>query len=97
MAFETDAVTDWRFDEVPADRGVVALGRRHGLTADQVAERVTAGRTNAVQVRTSRTFGQIVRANVFTFFNGLLGLLLVAVIATGQWRNALFGLVILTN
>ncbi len=82
---------------MPADRGVVALGRRPGLTADEVAERVAAGRTNAVQVRTSRTFGQIVRANVFTFFNGLLGLLLVAVIATGQWRNALFGLVILTN
>ncbi|WP_133787093.1 HAD-IC family P-type ATPase [Kribbella sp. VKM Ac-2571] len=75
----------------------MALERTHGLTAEQVAERVADGRTNAVQVRTSRTFGQIVRANVFTFFNGLLGLLLVAVIATGQWRNALFGLVILTN
>ncbi|HZX07751.1 MAG TPA: cation-translocating P-type ATPase, partial [Kribbella sp.] len=68
-----------------------------GLTAAEVAERVADGRTNAVQVRTSRTFGQIVRANVFTFFNGLLGTLLVAVIATGSWQNALFGFVILTN
>ncbi|MFF0267249.1 HAD-IC family P-type ATPase [Kribbella sp. NPDC004536] len=68
-----------------------------GLTAAEVAERVADGRTNAVQVRTSRTFAQIVRANVFTFFNGLLGTLLVAVIATGSWQNALFGFVILTN
>ncbi len=82
---------------MPADSGDVVLFPRHGLTAEQVAERVADGRTNAIQVRTSRTFGQIVRVNVFTFFNGLLGLLLVAVIATGQWRNALFGLVILTN
>ncbi|NUR94676.1 MAG: hypothetical protein HOV67_05380, partial [Kribbellaceae bacterium] len=44
-----------------------------GLTAAEVADRVADGRTNAVQVRTSRTFAQIVRANVFTFFNGLLG------------------------
>ncbi|MGZ0153118.1 HAD-IC family P-type ATPase [Kribbella sp. WER1] len=68
-----------------------------GLTAAEVAKRVADGRTNAVQVRTSRTFWQIVRANVFTFFNGLLGTLLVAVIATGSWQNALFGFVILTN
>ncbi|WP_350275709.1 HAD-IC family P-type ATPase [Kribbella sp. HUAS MG21] len=75
----------------------MALVLRYGLTADEVAERVAAGRTNAVQVRTSRTFGQIIRANVFTFFNGLLGVLFVAVVATGNWRNALFGLVIVTN
>jgi cation-transporting ATPase E len=75
----------------------VALAPTRGLTAAQVADRVATGRTNAVQVRTSRTFGQIVRANVFTFFNGLLGVLFVAVVATGRWPNALFGLVILTN
>ena len=56
-----------------------------GLTAAQVAERVAAGRTNAVEVRTSRTFGQIVRANVFTFFNALRGGLLLLVLATGSW------------
>ena len=77
--------------------GSVALAPTRGLTAAQVAERVATGRTNALQVRTSRTFGQIVRANVFTFFNGLLGVLFVAVVATGRWPNALFGLVILTN
>ena len=42
-----------------------------GLNAAQVAERVAAGRVNAVETPTSRTFGQIIRANVLTPFNGL--------------------------
>jgi cation-transporting P-type ATPase E len=68
-----------------------------GLSAAQVAERVAAGRTNAVEVRTSRTLGQIVRANVFTFFNALLGGLFLVVLATGSWQNALFGFVVVAN
>ena len=68
-----------------------------GLTADQVGQRVAAGLTNAGTTRTSRTIREIVRANVLTFFNGLLGVMLVAVLATGRWQNGLFGLVIVAN
>jgi cation-transporting ATPase E len=68
-----------------------------GLTAAQVAERVAAGRVNAVTARTSRTVGQIVRANVLTFFNGLLAALWVTVLLTGRWQNALFGGVVVVN
>ena len=68
-----------------------------GLTAAQVAERVATGRTNAVVARTSRTVSEIVRANVFTVFNGLLGVLLLAILTTGRWQNGLFGLVIAAN
>jgi cation-transporting ATPase E len=68
-----------------------------GLTPEQVASRVAGGQTNAVVVRTSRTTGEIIRANVLTRFNALLGALLVAVLATGRWQNGLFGLVIVTN
>ncbi len=68
-----------------------------GLTADQVEERVAAGRTNAFESPTSRTPREIVRANVFTVFNGLLLSLLVIIIATGQWQNGLFGGVIVAN
>jgi len=68
-----------------------------GLTAAEVAERVAAGRTNAVVLRTSRTTGEIVRANVFTFFNGLLLTLFVITVATGRWQNGLFGAVIVAN
>ncbi|MGY1753513.1 HAD-IC family P-type ATPase [Blastococcus sp. SYSU D01042] len=68
-----------------------------GLTAAQVAERVAAGQTNASTVRTSRTVGEIVRANVLTFFNGLLAALWVVAALTGTWQNALFGGVVVAN
>ena len=68
-----------------------------GLTTAEVAERVAAGRTNAVQQQTSRTRREIVRANVFTVFNGLLATLFVLTLATGRWQNGLFGVVIVAN
>jgi len=68
-----------------------------GLTAAAVAERVALGRTNATSVRTSRTIGEIVRANVFTVFNGILVGLWVLVLATGRWQNGLFGIVVVVN
>ena len=68
-----------------------------GLGAATVAERLAAGQTNATSARTSRTVLEIVRANVFTFFNGLLaGLWLVAAL-TGRWQNATFGGVVVAN
>ena len=68
-----------------------------GLSAAQVAERVSAGRTNEYRERTSRSAAQILRANVFTIFNGILGAALVLVLALGHWADALFGFVLLLN
>ena len=68
-----------------------------GLSAVQVAERVSAGRTNEYRERTSRSAAQILRANVFTIFNGILGVALVLVLALGHWADALFGFVLLLN
>lgn len=73
------------------------LTPRTGLCAADVVARVAAGQTNATTVRTSRTIGEIVRANVFTFFNGLLVALFVLVALTGRWQNALFGGVVIAN
>ncbi len=68
-----------------------------GLTSQQVGERVSAGRTNRVANPTSRTYAQIIRANIFTRFNALLGVLLVAILAVGEYRDALFGIVLVLN
>jgi cation-transporting ATPase E len=68
-----------------------------GLTAGEVAERVASGRTNDVPNPTSRTYGQIIRANVFTRFNALLGVLLVAILAVREYKDALFGIVLVLN
>jgi cation-transporting P-type ATPase E len=58
----------------PAPTSGAALPRRsrtpaEGLRPAAVVERVAAGQTYATSARTSRTLLEIVRANVFTFFN----------------------------
>jgi cation-transporting ATPase E len=58
---------------------------------------VALGRSNAVSLRTSRTVGEIVRANVLTVFNGLLITLFVLVLATGRWQNGLFVGIVVIN
>lgn len=68
-----------------------------GLSTAQVAERVSAGRTNEYRERTSRSAAQILRANVFTIFNAILGIALVLVLVLGHWADALFGFVLLLN
>jgi cation-transporting ATPase E len=68
-----------------------------GLTLQQVAERRTRGLVNDVAVVPSRTVGQIVRANVLTRFNALLGSLLVVILIVGPIQDALFGFVLISN
>ena len=68
-----------------------------GLTAAEVRDRVERGLTNGGGERTSRTYGEIVRANVFTRFNAILGTLLVAVLLVGHPQDGLFGLVLVAN
>ena len=69
----------------------------HGLTNAEVAERIADGRTNDVPDPTSRTIGQIVKANVFTPFNLLLGILFIIILAIREYRDGLFGLVLVAN
>ncbi|REK16492.1 MAG: HAD family hydrolase [Actinobacteria bacterium] len=71
---------------------------QEGLTPTEVRDRVRAGLVNRVVETPSRTTGEIVRANVVTRFNILLGaLLLVTLIVLQQPRDALFGVVLVTN
>jgi cation-transporting ATPase E len=70
---------------------------RRGLTRAEVAEREAAGQVNAVPTGPSRTLVQIVRANVFTLFNLLLGAMLVLVLLVAPIQDALFGIVLVTN
>ncbi len=68
-----------------------------GLSGAEVEQRRAAGRSNDVPNPTSRTVRQIVRANVLTPFNFLLGTLLVVIIAVGEYRDGLFGIVLVAN
>lgn len=68
-----------------------------GLTGAEVAERVERGQTNAVKSSTSRSLADIVRANVFTLFNGIILTAMVMVLIAGSWKDAVFGFVIIIN
>ncbi|MFF7386043.1 HAD-IC family P-type ATPase [Streptomyces griseoluteus] len=68
-----------------------------GLTRAQVAERVARGEVNDVPVRSSRSLGEIVRANVFTRFNAIIGVLWVVTLFVAPIQDSLFGFVILAN
>jgi cation-transporting ATPase E len=68
-----------------------------GLTPEEVAARVARGQTNASGERTSRSLAEILRANIVTRFNIILGALLVAILAVGQPQDALFGIVLVSN
>jgi cation-transporting ATPase E len=68
-----------------------------GLTAEEVAERVARGQVNDVPVRSSRSLGEIVRANVFTRFNAIIGVLWVIMLIVAPIQDSLFGFVILAN
>jgi cation-transporting ATPase E len=68
-----------------------------GLSSTDVAQRIADGRTNDVPDPTSRTVGQIIKANVFTPFNLLLGILLVVILSIREYRDGLFGFVLVAN
>ncbi len=72
-------------------------GRAAGLTAAEVAERVSRGEVNDVPVRSSRSTLDIVRGNVFTRFNAIIGVLWLVMLVVAPIQDSLFGFVILAN
>ena len=79
---------------------MTTLGDTHataGLTAAQVAERVAAGQVNVLPDRSGRSVLDIVRANVLTRINAILGVLFIIVMTTGSIINGAFGLLIIAN
>jgi len=81
-------VRDTRFPDTPSF---------NGLTSAEVRQRVKAGQTNITPRPGGRTTWDIIRGNVFTWFNLILGVLFVAMLAFGSWKDALFGWIIFIN
>lgn len=68
-----------------------------GLTEVDVAQRISEGKTNDVPARAARSVAEIIRGNVFTRINAILGVLLIIVLSTGSVINGAFGLLIIAN
>lgn len=68
-----------------------------GLSSVEVAQRISRGQTNVVDDAASRSLWDIIRGNLFTLFNAMLGTALAIVLLVGSWRDAVFGFVVVTN
>ncbi|MER7927692.1 cation-translocating P-type ATPase [Streptomyces sp. NPDC096057] len=75
----------------------VPAARARGLSTAEVAERVARGEVNDVPVRSSRSLAEIVRANVFTRFNAIIGVLWLIMLFVAPVQDSLFGYVIIAN
>src|SRR6185437_9269326 len=68
-----------------------------GLTTAEARSRAEAGLSNVDTTR-QRTDGDVIRSNVLTFFNIVLGSLIVALFLAGEFRDGLFvGVVVVAN
>src|SRR5437588_467872 len=84
--------------ESPGER--VAVTNRdelNGLTTAEVDARRGQGQGNEERLPTSRSIAHILRANIFTRFNAILGALFAAILVVGPFQDALFGIVLVLN
>src|SRR4051812_2026327 len=68
-----------------------------GLDEQEARRRAAEGRVNAASEDTSRAVRDILRTNIVTRFNALLGSLLVVILIVGPVQDALFGIVLVLN
>ncbi|MCD8021338.1 MAG: HAD-IC family P-type ATPase [Clostridiales bacterium] len=68
-----------------------------GLTTEQVRERMEHGLVNVIDENVSKTTGQIIRSNVFTYFNIIFFVLAVILLYEGSFNNMTFLLVVFAN
>jgi cation-transporting ATPase E len=77
--------------------GLAGVDATRGLSATEAEDRRRRGLANVVTDDNRRTVRDIVRSNVLTRFNAILGTLLVVVLVLGEYQDALFGIVLVTN
>ena len=68
-----------------------------GLTDEQVKSRIDAGLTNNFNPNTTKSYRQIFKDNLFTFFNVLNLVFTVLIIMTGYIKELVFLLVVVGN
>jgi P-type E1-E2 ATPase len=73
----------------------VAAAPSHGLSEEEASRRLAE--RPPTQQTSSRSYGSIVRANVFTVFNLILLVFGVLTLAFGEWQDALFLGILVAN
>ncbi|MFZ4078426.1 MAG: HAD-IC family P-type ATPase [Microbacteriaceae bacterium] len=73
------------------------LLERNGLTSAQVRERIVLDLVNRQQTDSSRSLASILRSNLLTLFNAVVGGSFILLLVLGQWKDALFGFAVVAN
>ena len=68
-----------------------------GLSSEQVREKIAQGQENGTPDITTRSYKRILKDNLFTLFNLVNVILLVCILLSGSYKNALFFLVVIWN
>jgi cation-transporting ATPase E len=68
-----------------------------GLSSAEVSMRSALSLTNAQDRSSSRSLFNILRANIFTLFNAVVGGSFLLLLLLGQWKDALFGFAVIAN
>ena len=62
----------------------------NGLSPQQVRERVGKGAVNESADSSTRTYGEIVKSNVFTYFNLIFVILALLLLIVGSFKDMTF-------
>ncbi len=68
-----------------------------GLSLEEVQSRVSLGQINSQDFGQSRSILTILRSNLFTLFNAVVGGSFLVLLILGYWKDALFGIAVITN
>ena len=69
----------------------------NGLTQKQVQKMINEGKVNYIENNTSKTAGEIIHDNIFTYFNGIFTFLSVILIISGSFKSLTFLPVVIAN
>lgn len=82
---------------VKSKSGAATIRKVAGLSSEEVSRRRRTGHANRLPEEKSNSTAQIIRANVFTYFNAIFFVLAALLIAAGQIHHLTFLLVVAAN
>ena len=69
----------------------------NGLNVTEVSQRLALGLANTQKSVSSRSISHILRSNLLTLFNAVVGLAFAILLIIGKWQDALFGIPVIIN
>ena len=75
----------------------LTMDNKNGLESSQVRERIAKGKVNVQIDRTAKTTKDIIRENVFTYFNLIFLIISILLIAAGAFNSLTFLPVVIAN